>query len=238
MRTSRDLKSPWGQRVWYDEPEFDSMMDESVERAGIGYDLGRGVDVEEVLLKGYGLSPDFCELEAGVLGRTLFHSTGRIEVQISEELALGESTSATTRRRLRSTLAHELAHVVLHRHLHSFGMEPLFAELKNDEPKVLCRATVISEPQRMAQDWWEYQANRGMSCLLLPKLRVRQAVDDCLLDLGARGVKELLARGSGDRLVDSIVGTFDVSFEMALYRLQDLGYVPRDVRQTQLSTGE
>jgi hypothetical protein len=50
MRTSPDQRSPWGQRVWFDDREFEDMMEEVRTRVGDGvFEVGSGVDVDAIL---------------------------------------------------------------------------------------------------------------------------------------------------------------------------------------------
>src|SRR5262249_7616660 len=159
MRTRPDARSPWGQRVWFDETEFDEIMDEIRGRAGAaGFAEGKGIDVDEILLKVYGISPDYCDLDAGLLGRTLFFPDGTIAVQINRALAESALRDPVMRRRLRSTTAHEGAHIALHAHLHlAPASGSLFPEMPAPEARTLCRTEAIDQPRRiMAAEWQEY----------------------------------------------------------------------------------
>jgi hypothetical protein len=50
MRTSPGERSSWGQRVWFDDREFEGMMDEVRTRVGDGvFEVGSGVDVDAIL---------------------------------------------------------------------------------------------------------------------------------------------------------------------------------------------
>ena len=49
MRTSPDQRSPWCQRVWFDDREFEDMMDEVRTRVGDSvFEVGSGVDVDAI----------------------------------------------------------------------------------------------------------------------------------------------------------------------------------------------
>ena len=53
METRKDLASPWGVRLYFEESEFETMMAEVLFKAGPEAFLeGRGVDVDLVLFKG------------------------------------------------------------------------------------------------------------------------------------------------------------------------------------------
>ena len=230
MRTRPDARSPWGQRVWFEDSEFDDIMDEIRARAGASsFAEGNGVDVDEILLRVYGISPDYCDLDAGVLGRTLFFADGRMIVQISRGLAEGAGRrDPVMRRRLRSTTAHECAHIPLHAHLHlAPASGSLFPEMPPAAARTLCRTEAIDQPRCvLASDWTEYQANRGMSALLLPKHMVRARVAATLTRMGMADMQAALRAGSGEDVIRDMTWAFDVSFEMAFYRLEVLSILP------------
>lgn len=238
MRTTLDATSPWGVRVWYSEDDFDSIMDELRLRAAFAFEAGRGVDVDEILEGVYNVTPDFGDIETGCLGRTRFHADGKLEVLISRQLSEEAASSPVGRRRLRSTLAHECAHIALHQHLHVVPpMGALFPDsIRAPVPRVLCRTQTIEKPQGGAgpNEWWEYQANRGMAALLLPKALFSEHVRKVLGDRGLREMREAVTRGSTEEVVRELMATFDVSMEMTIYRLQGLGFLPKSTSQREL----
>ena len=236
MRTRRDLASPWGYRVWYHDSEFDTLMDEARERAAVDlFTPGSGIDVEELLLRVYGISPDFAaDLPDEVLGRTLFSGDGQIEIEINRTLSERAEHDRTARRRLRSTLGHECAHVVGHAHLQvSDGTLSLFEYDEPRQSRVLCRSVSI-QLGGAGVDWWEYQANRGMASLLLPRPILKTEIPTVLGSCGYRTVTAALADGRGKEVINAIADLFDISFEMTLYRLQSTGFIP-DMRQGTLA---
>lgn len=230
MKTRPDARSPWGQRMWLDDAEFEDIMDEIRSRAGATtLPEGEGIDVDEILLRVYGIDPDYCDLDAGLLGRTLFFPDGRLIVQISRDLAEGARRDPVIRRRLRSTTAHECAHIPLHAHLHlAPASGTLFPEVPPPEVRTMCRTEAIDQPRRvLASDWTEYQANRGMSALLLPNHMVRARTAATLARMGLADMRAALRAGLGEDVIREISLVFDVSFEMAFYRLEVLGILPR-----------
>jgi hypothetical protein len=90
--------------------------------------------------------------------------------------ALDEEGSKPAERRLRTTLAHEGGHGLLHAHLFVLGAKPasLFGDaIASDASKILCREDGIpagaTNESKYGGRWWEFQANQAMSALLLPK---------------------------------------------------------------------
>ena len=74
-----------------------------------------------------------------------------------------------------------------------------------------------------------------MSCLLLPRDLVRQFLSDTLRKRGLADMRAALAANRARNVVHDLMEIFDVSFEMTLYRLQELGYVSKHVGQVGLA---
>lgn len=240
MRTAVDRTSPWGQRLWFEEHEFDAMMDEVRHKAGqLVVTPGRGVDVEGIFENVFKVVPDYIELPQGILGKTVFHRDGRFEVYVSRALSDEADSDAVARRRLRATLAHECAHVVEHGHLHLIdGLTlPLFGETEPPAPKVLCRQESVGSFNVGGYDgqWWEYQANRGMASLLLPKRLVSEFVQGRLASKGFRTMDDALKAEAAEPLVRAVMSTFDASMQLVMYRLRELGILPKGTTQTPLA---
>jgi hypothetical protein len=221
MRTTEDPHSPWGVRLWFEDEEFDQIMDGVRGRAGEVFSEGRGVDVEEVFMRVYALSPDYLELPPGVLGRTVFHADGLVDVHLSRDLSERAEGSRVARRRLRSTMGHECGHVALHR-----SLEPRAAGVRTDAPAILCRPLAFRRGGERAGEWWEYQANRAMACLLMPKDLTITVLSGVLQARGYETLEKALEAESGREVLGHLSRVFDVSFEMVLYRLVGLGLLP------------
>jgi hypothetical protein len=230
MSIHLDPKSPWGKRLWIPEADFEPLMLNVHSKAQDCFTPGRGVDVDAILLRVYGVTPDFGDIDEACLGRTRFELDGTYSVMISRTLAEEAESSVVARRRLRSTLAHELAHIVYHGVLHPVhhgpGLFPELAEAKG----VMCRQDSID---RKVQDqpWWEYQANRGMSALLLPSDLVKDCLSTALSKRGHSDMRAALHAECGKAVLRELMDVFDVSFEMTLYRLQELGFMSKHVGQ-------
>lgn len=98
----------------------------------------------------------------------------------------------------------------------------------------MCRQDAI-DGSAQKPPWWEYQANRGMSGLLMPRELVRHFLSDAL---GKRGFVDMRAALNANRatvVLHDMMDVFDVSFEMTLYRLQELGFISKHVGQSGLT---
>jgi len=243
MRTRVDRSSPWGQRLYFEPYEFDDMMDEVRAKAGQETIVtGRGVDVEAIFERVFKVVPDYDDLPDGVLGKTVFHRDGRFEVIFSRELSDIADSDPVAHRRLRATGAHECAHVVQHGHLHLVDSltGSLFDDAAPPPPRVLCRQESVGSfrPGGYNGEWWEYQANRGMASLLLPKRLVADAVRDALRLRGFADIDEALRGQAVEPLVRELMHTFDVSMQLVTYRLQELGILPKSAAQTTIAMEE
>lgn len=235
MKSWNDSRSPWGKQLRFDDHEFESMMDTIRGRAGSDcFSSGSGIDVDLVLLRAENVEADYMELPEGILGRTIFAPNGEVRVEISRALCEMADGDHIARRRLRTTIAHECGHIACHRGLfvqdtHSYSLfaESEMATSPHAKQPILCRSEGIGGAS-YGGEWWEYQANQCMASLLLPTKMVADFVRKLLADGGYKSGEECLARGGGELLVHELSDEYDVSQTVALYRLQRLGFLPKD----------
>jgi hypothetical protein len=164
-------------RVWFDPAEIDSLAEDVLQRAGLMPTLQAPVVDVEALVEGY-LEADldqYAPLPREVLGVTEFRSGLPPQVLINRDLteaAFDAPTPAPVARgRWRATVAHEAAHILLHRVL----AEPDFSQTSLLE---LAPSGVSLPAQRLfrclrrevafggGSDWREVQANRCMAALV------------------------------------------------------------------------
>jgi len=244
MKSWKDPHSPWGKQLRFDDSEFESMMDEMRGRTGSdGFTPGRGVDVELVLLRAIGTEADYVDLPTNILGRTIFSEDGRARIEVSRSLSDNAEVSALARRRLRTTLAHECGHVVCHQSLFIQDTESLslfsasqIATRAEVRKPIMCRSEGVTGAG-YSGEWWEFQANRCMASLLLPRKLTGDSVRRRLADGGFKTGEECIRAGSGQLLIEQVADEFDVSQTVTLYRLQSLGFVPTGA-QTQMSLSD
>lgn len=239
MRSSRDHRSPWGQRVYFEVCEFETMMKELLLGAGPGVFVeGSGVDVDRVLLATFKLEADYVSLPDGVLGRTLFLADGTAQIEVSRELSDEAETDTVARRRLRTTLAHECGHVACHRILfladtETISLFPSGGAPVEEKPAILCRENTVA--LGYSGEWWEYQANQCMACLLLPRHLLVPRFQAALTGVGVASYEEAANQGKDEEIVRTLAKVFDVSWQALLYRLEELGFIPN---REQLNQGD
>jgi hypothetical protein len=171
-------------------------------------------------------------LEGGVLGYTQFGRQGVEAIVVSR--ALSEEGSRVAERRINTTLGHEAGHGLLHTHLFALDSFPiaLFENASEVTPtRILCREEVPTAERQRRYDgrWWEFQANRMMGALLLPRPLVHACLRSLLAQPGALGAEVLPdgARSAAARLLSDV---FDVNPIVAQIRVQTL-YPPLDSSQ-------
>jgi hypothetical protein len=155
-------------RLWYEEAEIEGIVAGELARAGQPrLPESPATDVEAFLELHLGLVPEYTWLPRGVLGATEFTAKGETRVQISAELSDRAERDPGAATLLRSTVAHEAAHALLHRVLFLRESRALFGPGVATRTE-LCRSVAFTRPGYQGE-WWEWQANRGMAALLLPR---------------------------------------------------------------------
>ena len=101
------------------------------------------------------------------------------------------------------------------------GTRTLFDDdLDEGQQKILCR-TDSATGSRYDGRWWEYQANKVIGPLLLPRPLVDQTVDSLLVSDGHLGIK-MLGPDQREEAVQVLAKTFDVNPAVARIRLDGL----------------
>lgn len=225
MRTYRPKSGQFAEQPFYGPADFESICVEALTSVELYPASPSPVRIDRFIEKRFMTQPTYAPLPAGVLGFTRFGANGVEEIVISETFDKEGTTSAE--RRLRTTLAHEGGHGLLHAHLFALGNRPdsLFAgELAPDAPKIMCRddgQTATNSGNKPPYRWWEYQANQAMGALLLPQSLVEKTLEGTLEARGLLGLKVLTA-GNREAAIHMIAETFDVNPVVAKYRLEAL----------------
>jgi hypothetical protein len=222
MRTIRGKKGPFSERPYYTQEEIEEICSGELKRAGL-YPVAPGpVRIERFIEKRFGVSPSYEELPEGVLAYTGFDSHGVQKVVISTKLV--EHENQVSERRLNATLAHEAGHGLLHAHLFvvvSQGELPFGEAAGKNKVKVLCREESIAVQSGYDGRWWEYQANRAIGSLLLPKSLVGEALKPLLAARGSLG-RFFLSEEKREAAGRSIATVFEVNPVVARIRIAEL----------------
>jgi hypothetical protein len=164
------------------------------------------------------------DLGPGNLGCIIFNSSGGVEAILVSRF-LEEQNTIPARRRVRSTVAHEAGHGLLH--------GPLFVETNSPDlingadgknrRRILCRSEdILVDTQRpYAGRWWEFQANQAMGSLLLPSPLMRAFLDQSGIDPASFG-SGILTPAQNESLVKKAAVIFDVNPVVVRIRLDSL----------------
>jgi hypothetical protein len=188
MKSIRAKSGPFNERPHFTADEIEQMCETELRRTGLFPSKPEQVRIERFIEKCFRISPTYEALPAGILGFTLFDARGVKEIVVSSDLEGKEGTPAE--RRLRSTLAHEGGHGLMHAYLFALGTKPtsLFGE-EDTTPKILCRDVAGETTANRGYDgrWWEFQANRAIGALLLPRALVEQVLEPFKEPVGSLG---------------------------------------------------
>ena len=229
MNTFHTKAGPFVEKPFFKPEDFETICQDELEQHGLFPSDPAPIRIDRFVEKRFNIRPSYEDLPVGLLGFTLFGPKGVEAIVVSK--ALDDESTQIAERRLRTTLAHESGHGLLHAHLFAFYTRPdaLFGDaLDALAPKILCRPGGISgsETSRIQKPpyrWYEYQANQAMGVLLLPKslVQIVLASASILTPQGVLGTPILLAnrRQAAVRL---LADTFDVNPVVAKLRLEAL----------------
>ena len=232
----RDYRSPNGERrLWFEGNEIEEIVAYELERSGMMPTLTSPVvDLEAFLELHLGVKLDlYSELGSHLLGVSGFATGLQPIVKISRTLTLQAHESLAQGGiigRWRATLAHEAAHVILHRRLVDVPQAQGLLFSQSHESQAGPVVTQCLERDiwfaRGTGDWKEVQANQGMASLLMPSGPFVTVTREFV---GAQGTDDLLAhipttdtRPFSD-LIRGLSVRFQVSREAARIRLNTLG---------------
>jgi len=233
MKFFKTHGGPFVERPYYTDDEIEAICLDELGRQDLLPSSPSPVRIERFVEKKFKVTVEPAELQDGVLGLTKFAASGVQSMFVSA--AIERDQSAAARRRVRSTIAHEAGHGLLHAYLFALPAgKPLFGDLSEPgSPKVLCRDEVVDLGRRSyGGEWWEYQANAAMGHLLMPRPLLQQACLPFLVPFGTLGGKRI----DPDRYhsgVRSLADIFDVNPVVARIRLEAL-YSAKEDKQLAL----
>ena len=221
------------ERLWFEPEEIEVIMEDELHKAGLYPSADQPtVNVEDFIELHLKVKLDqHAVLDADVLGVTEFpkgkHPTISINRDLSGLAVDLEDPLPGTVGRWRATLAHEAAHVLLHRILFEFdenqGM--LFETHLVDRTATLMRCLKREVSFGGAgKDWREVQANRGMAGMLMPRETFHAVTRRVLVDNG-HGSAEQLNQAEALAAASRLAELFRVSKQAAHIRLSTLGYL-------------
>jgi IrrE N-terminal-like domain len=217
MKTLKARRGPFAEQPYFRLDEIDQMCAIELLNLDLLPTAPSPIRIDRFIEKRFRVTIEYDDLGPDILGLTKFGKGGVTSVVVSRRL--DEDETLVGEQRVRSTLAHEAGHGLLHGPLFAVsGQCALFPEGLSNAPKVLCR----SESQANYRgEWWEFQANCAIGGFLLPKRLVTAAIEPLLTSAGALGSRVLVsgARSEATRLAAEY---FAVSRQAAGIRLNAL----------------
>lgn len=226
MKISRTGGGPFDVRLSFSTDEIDDICLEALTKGGFLPEKPAAIRIDRFVEKYFQCKAGYEDLPVGTLGYTLFDAKGKVvEVRISDKIEDGKQISE---RRVRSTWAHEAGHCLLHPSLFiETPGQPTFSQTEGRNSningrKILCRDTDIKPAgQKYDGRWWEWQANRCIGSLLLPKRLAREALSEMLVNSVVTKSPKLPAakRAEAEK---HLANVFDVNPIVARIRLVEM----------------
>jgi hypothetical protein len=232
MKTIRSKSGPVGERPHFKPSEIDRICSDELRKHGLFPSSPQPVRIDRFVEKRFGVVPQYEDLPDGVLGYTKFSKNGVNGIVISA--ALDAEGTKVAERRIRTTLAHESGHGLLHAYLFALDVKPLhlFDDDSHSNHQILCRDVQGEERKGRNYDgrWWEFQANRAIGGLLCPRPLVQEALQRFFVHVGLLG--EVIDENRREEAVRALAQIFDVNPIVAKIRLTEM--CPPSTGQLQL----
>jgi hypothetical protein len=221
MRTIRSKSGPFGERPYFKLRQIEEMCADALREVGLYPSSPQPIRVDRFIEKKFQVKVGYDDLPEGVLGYTRFGAGGVEAVIVSITLDGGDKVAE---RRLRSTLAHEGGHGLLHTQLFRLGEKPACLFDDDDRtPRILCRDVTDGPRTTPSYDgrWWEFQANKAIGGLLMPRPLVEMALEKLCVEAGLLG-QRVLPPEKREAAARELSHIFDVNPAAARLRLEDV----------------
>lgn len=224
MKVFRAKKGPFVEQPFYSATEVDNTCIDELTKLELLPKVPEAIRIERFIEKRFGISPRYEELPYGMMGYTCFGKSGVQEIVIDKSLDDG---TPVNERRVRTTLAHEAGHGLLHAHLFVLtGQSSLLPDGMSDKPRVLCRDGHAGPTSGYRGEWWEVQANLVIGSLLLPRPLVTKAIQEFMVPSGGLGAMSL-PTDRRNAAIARLSDVFNVNPAVARIRLE--GILPEEV---------
>jgi hypothetical protein len=224
MKTVRAKSGPFQQRPHFSTREIEEMCSGALRGVDLFPTEPEPVRIERFVEKHFRVVPQYDDLPKGVLGFTQFGPAGVGAIVVSKTFEHADAPRYVERR-LRTTLAHEAGHGLMHAYLFALGEKPLglFDDDDSTTPSIMCRDVHGAGAPGRGYDgrWWEYQANRAIGALLLPRPLARAAATPFLRERGLLG-EAVLPADSREEAAQALADVFDVNPAVARIRVNEI----------------
>ena len=227
MRMVPARRGQFAQRPHYKLPEIERACGDALRHVGLMPEIPEAIRIDRFVEKYFRVSPTYKPLPTGVLGFTEFGPDGVKAIVVTT--ALDDEGGPVAERRIRTTLAHEAGHGLLHAHLFALCEKPrgLFDEGHNHGPEIMCRDVCGATAANRTYDgkWWEFQANRAIGSLLMPSRLARLAAAPFCASDGQLGIP-VVKEEQREHLARELAELFDVNPIVARIRLSEVYPAP------------
>lgn len=223
MKWVKDRTGRFAERPHYLPEEMDAQCEKIVSEflAGLHGKIAYPVTTDDLTILIESLTQDL-DLYADLAGEgfdvegvTDFFRGARPKVRIEKRLTDDDRMA----NRLRTTLTHELGHVVFHDFMFQGTDQPksLFNDPVRSVSNKCKRDTIVGAPQA---DWMEWQAGFACGAFLMPWTAVRTALQTYTKRWGLAAAKFGVSSAEGQGLISAVAELFEVSRDAARVRLQ------------------
>src|SRR5215469_3466455 len=119
MKNFRSKSGPFREQPYYALSEIEAICTDELQKLSLLPLEPSPIRIDRFVEKRFQVQPRYENLPRGLLGFTRFGPKGVEEVVVSK--ALDDEGTQSAERRLRTTLAHESGHGLLHAHLFALG---------------------------------------------------------------------------------------------------------------------
>jgi hypothetical protein len=223
VKTLSARQGPFSQRPYYKASELERICSDALRSVALLPNTPEAVRIDRFVEKYFRLTVGYQRLPDRVLGFTRFGPSGVTEIVVTS--AFDDTDNNVAERRLRTTLAHEAGHGLLHAHLFALGERPpgLFSGEPGSKPEIMCRDVEGLSARRPGYDgkWWEYQANRAIGALLMPRRLAIIAAEAFCVESGVLGLPVLM-EDRREQATRTLAEVFDVNPVVARLRLAEI----------------
>jgi len=219
----RKVPTPSGRfafQLYFDDlGEIDEICLQALKKQSLLPPTPAPVRIERFVEKQFKTTLRYEDLGPDNLGCTIFNSSGAVDA-ILVSRSLEEQNTTAARRRVRSTVAHEAGHGLLHGPLFVEGNFPVRGE---NQRRILCRSEdiLVETKSSYRGRWWEFQANQAIGSLLLPRPLMDAFLDQSEIELDSSETR-ILTPTQRESLAKKAAVTFDVNPIVACIRLDSL----------------
>jgi Zn-dependent peptidase ImmA (M78 family) len=201
VRTYPARTGPFPEALHYELEEIESLCLDALAAVDLLPPSPAPVRIDRFVEKRFGLTPEYRDdLPRGILGFSEIDASGPLRIVLNASL---------TERRLRTTVAHEAGHCLLHAVLYRSGTADA----------ILCRDSDVARSSYGGR-WWEYQANMAIGALLIPRPLLLPALEPHLRSSRSGG--RVLPASAMSGATASLASTFDVNPVVARLRIEAL----------------